>query len=310
MAHMLLPSLGSYPFDKIKFSPEGLTLSRCSCAGTAKYFIPRAHIDHVQAGRQLFIKTLLIGAGLLAWGVYSETQGADARTQLTQAALYIGGIIVFIALVCMLPSTLTISSNAGSFHSTNCSNTFDVEAVLAWLKAGNTGGSTTDLFAGQNGAGGGSQQQLQRPMLRQMSMRSLNDGGAQYSGPQHRSRQSGGGYEVGMAPATPTAATAGSWNSPSPSAPPMLVHQGSQQQLQMASAPPPAPAPANGSRVTLRPLRASGTNQLGSPSMMRQRSQLSLPEEGGDQQPSAPPQMTLPEQAVQQNGGEPQWREG
>lgn len=135
---MLLPSL-SFPFDTVKMLPEGLLLSKCSCAGTARYFIPRAHVDYVTTGRELWIKTLLAGVALLIIGIIFMTQGSDSEGQdgqkkLGEILLYAGIGVAAFALLSMLPTTLSVSSNHAVFTSTKCCNNAD--AIIAWLRSG------------------------------------------------------------------------------------------------------------------------------------------------------------------------------
>jgi hypothetical protein len=143
-------------------------LMRCSCAGTAKYFVPRAHVDFIACGRELYIKTLLLGVALLSFGgwamsnnspdqqntynsqtgsSYSSGSGDSGVWVLGVSALSVGLLLLVGALIAMIPSTLTIYSNAGTFRSTNCCNTFDTEAILKWLKAPALGeaGSAPDV---------------------------------------------------------------------------------------------------------------------------------------------------------------------
>ncbi len=126
---------------------DGLTLTRCSCAGTSLYFIPRLHVDFIATGRELYIKTLLVGVALLAYGAYAKNDaaqhpprdGSTSASQIATALLGIGIALMILAVLAMIPSTLTISSNASSFYSTNCCNTANVSKVLAWLKMNENG---------------------------------------------------------------------------------------------------------------------------------------------------------------------------
>ena len=49
--------------------------------------------------------------------------------------LYIGIAVAVAAFFAMLPSTLSISTNAGIFHPTDCCKTANVEAILNWMKS-------------------------------------------------------------------------------------------------------------------------------------------------------------------------------
>jgi len=128
---LLLPSM-SFPFDTVKMLPEGLMLSKCSCAGTARYFIPRAHVDYVTTGRELWIKTLLAGVALLIAGAVMRS--SDSNNQLGDVLFFAGIAVVGFAVISMLPQSMTVASNSAVFVSTKCIN--DADALMQWMRNG------------------------------------------------------------------------------------------------------------------------------------------------------------------------------
>ena len=132
MSVMSVASLAT-AFDRIEYQSEGLLLSRCSCAGTSHYYIPRLHVDNIGMGRELWIKMTILGLALTIYGLINYSAN---MTSTERVALWIGVAILLWCTWKMIPSTLSIVTDNGTFESTKCCNRDSFNALLAWITGG------------------------------------------------------------------------------------------------------------------------------------------------------------------------------
>jgi hypothetical protein len=126
---LALFQVNAQSFDSIEYHGDGLALSSCSCSGKNVSYVPRSHIDSVSSGRSLFFKTFLLGLLLVIISAVVKARKGDGDTVL--GLLVAGSVLMAMAVLGMIPRTLTIVSNNGNYVSTKCCN--EVDFLADWL---------------------------------------------------------------------------------------------------------------------------------------------------------------------------------
>jgi hypothetical protein len=138
--------LAVYPsFDSFKYEADGLMLHSCGCSARSKHFLPRAHIDHISVGRQLYIGTLFVGTALmLCAGLFLRDRRVD---WLLYGGLGLGGALILGAIILMIPHTLMIATNNGAFVSTSCCDGDEIDELSRWLSTSGVAAIAMPMYA-------------------------------------------------------------------------------------------------------------------------------------------------------------------